>query len=237
MVPNHEKTKRLSCESVLILIDKWTLILKIVGRKVFLMKPKHQFIYQMRRMCLWCTIMKRKEIIVWIRAYPNWHMNFDSKKLWEEKFFVWNKSINSFVPMRRMSLQHPIINRKKIIMQIYVCPNWQTNISSKMMESEAFSTKPKHQCHLSWWVGQAYGAQAWKEKRLLCESVFVPIDKWTLIVKNGRKWSFSYESKTSISFILMRGKCLWCPNMKRKEIITWICVYSNWQMNFDCKKW
>ena len=34
--------------------------------------------------------------------------------------------------------------------------------------------------------------------RLLCESMFIPIDKRTLILKNSGKWSFSYESKASI---------------------------------------
>ena len=37
------KEMRLLCESVLILSEGWTLILKIVERKVFIMKPKHQY--------------------------------------------------------------------------------------------------------------------------------------------------------------------------------------------------
>ena len=36
--------------------------------------------------------------------------------------------------------------------------------------------------------------------------------------KNGGARSFSYETKPSIS--LIRRICLWCPIMKRKEIIT-----------------
>ena len=32
------------------------------------------------RMCFWCPIMKRMEIITWIHDYPYWQMNFDSKK-------------------------------------------------------------------------------------------------------------------------------------------------------------
>ena len=49
---------------------------------------------QIRRMCLWCPIMKRKEINMWIHVHPNWQMNFDSKKWWDVKFFLWNQSIN-----------------------------------------------------------------------------------------------------------------------------------------------
>ena len=37
--------KRLLCESAFAQIDERTLILKLVEREVFLMKPKHQLIY------------------------------------------------------------------------------------------------------------------------------------------------------------------------------------------------
>ena len=52
-----------------------------------------------------------------------------------------------------------------------------------MVESEAFFMNPKHKCHLSHWVKWAYGSQKWNEKRLLCESMFVPFDKRILILK------------------------------------------------------
>ena len=54
--------------------------------------------------------------------------------------------------------------------------------------------------------------------------------------KNNRKRCFSYETKASISFIPMRRISSWCPIMKKKEIIMWICVRPNWHMNFDSKK-
>ena len=44
------------------------------------------------------------------------------------------------------------------------------------MENEAFFMKPKHQYNLSQWGECVYGALSWKEKRLLCEFVFVQID-------------------------------------------------------------
>ena len=37
----------------------------------------------MRRMCLCCPTMKRKEIIARIHDYPNQQMNFDPKK-WQK---------------------------------------------------------------------------------------------------------------------------------------------------------
>ena len=67
-----------------------------------------------------------------------------------------------------------------------------------MVEREVFLKKPKHQYHLSQWGECIYGTQSWKKERLLHESMFIPIDRQTLILKHGRKWSFSYETKVSI---------------------------------------
>ena len=47
----------------------------------------------------------------------------------------------------------------------------------KMVESDVFLLKPKHQNHLSQQVECDYGAQSWKERRLLCESMFILIER------------------------------------------------------------
>ena len=52
----------------------------------------------------------------------------------------------------------------------------------KMVEKQVFPMKPKHQNHLSQWGEYDYGAQSWKEKILLCESTFIPIERKTLIL-------------------------------------------------------
>ena len=72
-----------------------------------------------------------------------------------------------------------------------------------MLEREGFPIKPKHQYHLHHRVEWVYGAQSWKENRLLYESVFVQIGKWTLKLKNDGKRSIFYETKASMSFIPM----------------------------------
>ena len=120
------------------------------------------------------------------------------------------------------------------------------------MEREAFVMKPKHQCHLSQWGEWLYGAQSWKERRLLicvclnwqsnfnskkwwkeklflwnqginviypnehnefmvanqekkkwllCDSVFVLIDRRTLILKHSENKSVLNETKASMLFI------------------------------------
>ena len=117
----------------------------------------------MRRICLWCPIMKRKKIIKWIHGYHNRQMNFDSKNWCEVKFFLWNQSINSLAKWRE-----------------WIC-----------------------------------GALSLKEIRLLRESMIVPIDKWTLILKNGRKWSFLMKPKHQ--FIYPNNKnAFMVPNHEKK---------------------
>ena len=137
----------------------------------------------MRKMCLWYPIMKIKEIIIWIRVCPNQQTNNNTKNGRNRSFCYETKASISFIPMRTLCLRCPIKKRKEIIIWIQVYPNWKMNFNSK----------------------------------------------------NGRKGSFSYETKVSISFIPMTRAYLWCPIMKKKEIITWIHIYLNWKINFNSK--
>ena len=69
----------------------------------------------------------------------------------------------------------------------------------------------------------------------MCESMFIPIEKRTLILKNGGKKSFSYKTKASISFIPIRKMSLHCPIIKKKQIIMRISVCPKWLINFNSK--
>ena len=60
---------------------------------------------------------------------------------------------------------------------------------------------------------------SWKERRLLYESVFVPIDKWTLTIKNSGKRSSSYRTKESMPFIPMSRMSLWHQSWKEKRLL------------------
>ena len=53
----------------------------------------------------------------------------------------------------------------------------------RKVKRKVFLMKPKHQYHLSQWEECVYGAQSWNERGLLCESLFVQIDRRTLILK------------------------------------------------------
>ena len=58
----------------------------------------------------------------------------------------------------------------------------------------SFSYKTKASIDLSQREEWICGTQSLKERRLLCEFVFILIGRQTLILKNGGKWSFSYET-------------------------------------------
>ena len=49
------------------------------GKRCFSYKNKASIPFiPIRRMCLWCRIMKWKEIMMWIRVYAIWKTNFNS---------------------------------------------------------------------------------------------------------------------------------------------------------------
>ena len=142
----------------------------------------------------------------------------------------------SLIPKRRMCLGCPITKRNEIIMWIDVYPNWNMNFNSKIGNKRSFSYETKASISLI---------------PMRRTSLWCPIMKWNEITiwihvypnwktyfdsEIGSKRSFSFETKASISLIPTRRMCLWCPIMKRKEIIMWIHVYPNWKTNFD-KLW
>ena len=59
----------------------------------------------------------------------------------------------------------------------------------------SFSYKTKVSIHLSQWVEWIYGAQSLKEKRLLCQFVFIPIERWISIQKEVDRKVFLMEPK------------------------------------------
>ena len=155
----------------------------MVEGKASLMKPMHHSLITIKRLCLWCPIMKKKEIIMSIHVCPYWWMSIDSKENGWKKSFSYETSVSlSFILAWRMCSWCLIMKRKKIITCIHVCCNWWISFDSKkMVERKAFFSKPKHHYHLSQWGEYVYGAQSRIKRRLLCESQFVLIDGWTLI--------------------------------------------------------
>ena len=115
---------------------------KMVGSQVFLWNQSINSFILMSWMNLWCPIVKRKEISMWICVYPNWKMNFNSKNGRKRSFSYETKDSISFIRTRRMNLW-PILERKEIIMWIQVYPNWKMNFSSKNSRKRSFCYETK----------------------------------------------------------------------------------------------
>ena len=57
-----------------------------------------------------------------------------------------------------------------------------------------------------------------EKKRLVCETVFVQIDKQNLTLKTDGKRSFSSESKATMPFIPMSRTSLWYQSQKERRL-------------------
>ena len=75
-------------------------------------------------------------------------MNFNSKND-EKSFSNETKALTSFIPMRRMSLQFPIMKKIRLLCELVFISTDRWTLILKMVGSKVFLMKPKHQCHLS----------------------------------------------------------------------------------------
>ena len=188
-----------------------------------------------RRMSLWRPIMKKKVIIMWIHVYPNWNASFNSKKGNKRSFSYETKASISFIPTWRTCLWCPIMKRKEIIMWIDVYPNWKTYFNSKIGNKRSFSFETNASISLILIRRTCLWFPIIERKEIVMWIHVYPNWKTYFNSKIGNKRSFYYETIASISLIPMRRMCLWCPIMKRKEIIMRIHVYPNWNTNFNSK--
>ena len=113
---------------------------KIGNKKCFYYETKASIsLIPTRRMCLWCPIMKRKEIIMWIHVYPNWNTNINSKKGNRRSFSYDTKASTTLILMRRTSFWCPILKSNEITIWIFVYPNWKMYFNSKIGNRRSFS--------------------------------------------------------------------------------------------------
>ena len=119
-------------------------------------------------------------------------------------------------------------------MRVHVCPNRQTNINSKIGRKRSFSFEIRASIDLSLCGEWICVVQSLKKRDYY---VNLCLSNWNMNfnTKNGRKKCFSIETKASISFTPMRGMCLWCLIIKRKEIIMWIRVCPDRRTNINSK--
>ena len=86
-------------------------------------------------------------------------------------------------------------NHRRFLCESMFTPIERWTSILKMVERQVFLTKPKHQYHLSQLGHYVYGTQSWNKRRLLCESVFVLIENWTLIPKMAEREVFFMKPK------------------------------------------
>ena len=172
---------------------------------------------------------------MWIDVYPNWKMNINSKIGNKRCFSYETKSSISLIPKRRMCLLCLITKRKEIIMWIDVCPNWNTNFNSKTGNKRSFFYETKASVSLIPMRRMCLWCPITKRKEIIMWIDVCPNWNTNFNSKIGNKSSFSFEIKASISLILMRRTCLWCPIMKWNEIAIWIHIYPNRKTYFNSK--
>ena len=79
-------------------------------------------------------------------------------------------------------------------MWIRVYPSWKTNFKSKNGTNKV-SYVTKASIQLSQWVESICVAQSLKERILLCESMFIPIEKWALVLRKAQREVFPVKPK------------------------------------------
>ena len=77
-----------------------------------------------------------------------------------------------------------------------------------------------------------WGAQLLKQRRLLCEPMFIPIKRRTLILKNGRKRICSSGTRALIHLSQL-GE--WVCSAQSLLEMRLFCVYPDWVMNFNSR--
>ena len=120
---------------------------------------------------------------MWIYVYPNWKTYFNTKIGNKKGFYYETKASISLIPRRRMCLSWPIVKIKEIIMWIHVYRNRKTNFNSKIGNQRSFSYETKASISLIPSRRMRLWFPSWRERRLLCESMFIPTERRTSILK------------------------------------------------------
>ena len=87
------------------------------------------------------------------------------------------------------------LKERRLLCESVFIPIEKWTLILKMVEREVFLMKPRHQYHLSQRGEWTCGGQSLKESRLLCESKFIPIERWTLILKMVEREVFLTKPK------------------------------------------
>ena len=85
-----------------------------------------------------------------------------------------------------------------------------------MAKIKVFLIKSKLQYHLSQWRECAYGAQSWKERRLLCEFMIVQINEPILSLKMAEKEVFLMKPEHQYHLSHL-GECVYGAQSRKER--------------------
>ena len=140
---------------------------------------------------------------MWIHVYPKWKRKLNSKNWRKRSISYETKQSILLIPMRRMCLCFLIMKIEKIITWIVFIPIDGWTLILKNGGKRSFSYKAEALIHLSRSGERICGTQSLKERKLLCESVFILIERWTLTLKMGQREAFLFKPKHQ--FIYLNG--------------------------------
>ena len=94
-----------------------------------------------------------------------------------------------------------------------------------MVGSEVFSYETKALINLSQWEW-IYGVQSLKERGLLCEYEFIPIEWWTLILKMVESEVFLMKPKNQFIYPKEKNVLMVPNNEKKRDYYVNPCFYA-----------
>ena len=105
-----------------------------------------------------------------------------------------------------------------------------------MVERKVFIMKPRQQKRLSQQGEHVYSAQSQQERRLLCESMFIPIKRRTSILKMEEKQVFLMKPKHR-NHLFQWGECDYGTQpWKKGDYYANLCL-SKLKDELQFKKW
>ena len=138
---------RFLCESIFVLIDGRTLIVKNGGKKSFYHETKaSKSFIPTSRMSFWKPITKRNEIIIRVHVCRHWCTKCNSKEIDGKKSFSYETNASMpFIPMKKMSLWCLIMNRRLLCVSMFILIDGRTLILKKIAKGNTFLKKPRLQ--------------------------------------------------------------------------------------------
>ena len=127
-------------------------------------------------------------------------MNLNSKNGRNRRFSYETKESISFIPTRRMCLCFLIMKTWRLLCEFKFIPIDKGTLILKKGGKWSFSYETKVTIHLSQWVEWIYGTQSSKEKKLLYEFMFIPIERQNLILKIEQTEVFLMKPKSQFIY-------------------------------------